>query len=53
MPIDPFTALNAMIRAEAARVWPAGTGVPEDGANPAEGEDERVRQPRQDDRQAG
>ncbi|WP_167152510.1 hypothetical protein [Streptomyces sp. MBT27] len=53
MPIDPFAALNAMIRAEAARVRPPGVGVPEDGTSPADGEEERARQQRQDDRQTG
>ncbi|MBX7470333.1 MULTISPECIES: hypothetical protein [unclassified Streptomyces] len=53
MPIDPFAALNAMIRAEAARVRPAGVPAPEGGASPAEGEEEPPRQQRQDDRQTG
>ncbi|MGW2813960.1 hypothetical protein [Streptomyces sp. NPDC001415] len=51
MPIDPFAALNAMIRAEAARIRPAGTGTPEETTKTAEGRDERPGEERQDRRQ--
>ncbi|MFG3281933.1 hypothetical protein [Streptomyces sp. NPDC048111] len=52
MPIDPFTALNAMIRAEAARIRPLGTtapeGAPEPDGEPAPAEAQR-RRPHPDD----
>ncbi|MFD7334796.1 hypothetical protein ACFV98_02170 [Streptomyces violascens] len=41
MPIDPLAALNAMIRAEAARIRPAGTGTREKGRKTAEEQEER------------
>ena len=57
MPIDPFTALNALIRAEAVRIRPDGTGAPEE--EPAEREEERrpsgtrTRQPLETGRRSG
>jgi hypothetical protein len=47
MPIDPLAALNAMIRAEAARVRPAGTGAPKKGMKKTEGREERPKEERQ------
>ncbi|WP_438290734.1 hypothetical protein [Streptomyces sp. HUAS TT7] len=48
MPIDPFAALNAMIRAEAARVRPAGTGTPKKGMKTSKGREERPKEDRQE-----
>ncbi|MEU3369100.1 hypothetical protein ABZ734_01185 [Streptomyces sp. NPDC006660] len=50
MPIDPFAALNALIRAEAVRIRPAGTGAPQE--EPAEREEEHRPERHQDGRQA-
>ncbi|MFI6474242.1 MULTISPECIES: hypothetical protein [unclassified Streptomyces] len=47
MPIDPFAALNAMIRAEAARVRPVGTGTPKKGMKTTERREERPKEERQ------
>ncbi|MET9365718.1 hypothetical protein ABZX93_33075 [Streptomyces sp. NPDC006632] len=41
MPIDPFAALNAMIRAEAARVQPTGPDAPEEEEPTERGEGRR------------
>ncbi|MFG2717690.1 hypothetical protein ACGFW5_05170 [Streptomyces sp. NPDC048416] len=49
MPIDPFAALNAMIRAEAARIRPAGPGTA-DKKPTAEREEERRHEHHQDAR---
>ncbi|WP_433548854.1 hypothetical protein ACQPZG_30190 [Streptomyces sp. CA-294286] len=44
MPIDPFLALNAMIRAEAARsAEPVPRGKPREAARPAPDSDRRER----------
>ncbi|MEU9101503.1 hypothetical protein [Streptomyces sp. NPDC048361] len=44
MPIDPFAALNAMIRAEAARIQPAGPGAPEEEVPTERGKERRREQ---------
>lgn len=40
MPIDPFAALNAMLRAEAARIRPPAPAIP-DREEPEPGEEQR------------
>lgn len=43
MPIDPLAALNAMIRAEAARIRPVGPGAPEEAPEPPDDQEPRPR----------
>ncbi|MCT9090074.1 hypothetical protein N4G70_14515 [Streptomyces sp. ASQP_92] len=45
MPIDPLAALNAMIRAEAARIKPAGPPTPDETPTPPHDQEHRPGRP--------